>query len=551
MTRRSGIEGTRRLLLGLVLFAFAWRVHNLAEQSMWRDEIDAIYFALRDLPATLSMFVDTAQNGALYFLGLRPWLSLMGSGEFTLRYLSLIFGVLSIPLLWQLCRVLTPAVMTRSSDDLASAGSSRWRRVLARALRPANLGNAPLIAAVLLAINPYHLWYSQEGKMYTLIIFLTLLSAWFWLKGIKRGGFGPWFGFLVTVSLAIYTHLLMILLIPLFVVWFAIAWPASRRSRQGFLLALAGLTLPYLPLLVWQWDLLTTNEIRTALDFVPLGEILRTVLYYQSSSFVETRNILYLVPIFALGLAGLYVGYRGLPDEQAGSANGLGWRRRLLLIVAWLVVPVLTIYLLSLRQPVFLPRYVIWITPAAMMLLALGIQSFWNNRGTLSRPLAVTLMLYIVVYWAGIGWQEKTLEIKTDLRGTVQYISENRPPEDLLIIQIPYLHVAYQYYSGDQGLNPFQEGQRRLGWWAPGLAPESELGVEAARSQVDRQMRDLTSGAGDIWVMLSEVELADPGHLMLDWLDTETTLIDQVDFRGAQVRHYRMTSEVTEVGQAN
>ena len=539
MTRRSEIKRTRWFVLALVLFSFAWRVHNLDGQSLWRDEIDAIYFALRDLPASLSMFVDAAQNGALYFLALRPWLSLLGSSGFALRYLSLIFGVLSIPLLWQLCRRVMPVSPTHLDNRVEDATRTGTRRYLEELSGWVTQAGAPLIAATLLAINPYHLWYSQEGKMYTLITFLAMLAVWFWLKGIERGGFGPWFGFLMTVTLAIYTHLLMILLIPLFLIWFVIAWPKSRRHWKGFLLALAGLTLPYLPLLWWQWGFLTTKETVTALDFVPLGEILRTVLYYQSNSFIVPRNILYLVPIFSLVLAGLFVGYRKLPNGQARPLNRLGERRRLLLLLAWLFIPVLSIYVLSLRQPVFLPRYVIWITPAAMMLLALGIQSIWDSRGRLSRTLAVSLMLYVVVYWSVIGWQEKTQEIKTDLRGAVAFLSENRSPEDLLIIQIPNLHVAYQYYGSDQGADPFENGQKRLGWWAAGLSPATELGDEAARSQVDVQMRGLTFGAGDIWVMLSEADLADPSHLMLDWLDNDVTLIDQVDFRGAQVRQYR------------
>lgn len=547
MTRKSEIKQTRWLLLALVLFSFAWRIHNLDCQSLWRDEIDAIYFALRDLPATLSMFTETAQNGALYFLALRPWLSLLGSSEFALRYLSLIFGVLSIPLLWQLCRRVVPDSRAQREDQVESGPRTSTRLYLERISGPVTRARAPLIAAALLAINPYHLWYSQEGKMYTLITFMAMLAVWFWLKGIEEGGLRPWLGFLMTVTLAIYTHLLMVLLIPLFLIWFVIAWSRSRRHWKGFLLALAGFTLPYLPLLWWQWDFLKTKETATALDFVPFGEILKTVLYYQSNSFVVPRNILYLVPIFSLVLAGLLAGYQKFPISQGKSLNWLGKRRRILLLLTWLFIPELCIYALSLRQPVFLPRYVIWITPAAVMLIALGVQSIWDNHGRLSRTLAMSLILYVVIYWSMIGWQEKTLESKTDLRSTVAFLSENRSPEDLLIIQIPNLHVAFQYYSSDQGPDPFENGQKRLGWWAAGLSPATELGDEAAKSQVDMQMRGLTFGAEDIWVMLSEGELADPSHLMLDWLGDDANLIKQIDFRGAQVRQYRrsLTNDLT------
>jgi hypothetical protein len=49
-------------MVALILFAFAWRIQNLDGQSLWRDETDAIYFALQDLPFTLSMFVDDRQQ---------------------------------------------------------------------------------------------------------------------------------------------------------------------------------------------------------------------------------------------------------------------------------------------------------------------------------------------------------------------------------------------------------------------------------------------------------------------------------------------------------
>ncbi len=61
----------RVVLLGLVLTAFALRVSGLDRQSLWRDEVDAIYFAVRNLNETLSMFVQAAQNGPLYFLAVK------------------------------------------------------------------------------------------------------------------------------------------------------------------------------------------------------------------------------------------------------------------------------------------------------------------------------------------------------------------------------------------------------------------------------------------------------------------------------------------------
>ena len=89
----------RWLLLALVLVAYSLRVTGLDRQSLWRDEVDAIYFAVRALGDTLAMFTAAAQNGPLYFLLLRPWFFLAGTSEFVLRYPSVLLGTASVPLL--------------------------------------------------------------------------------------------------------------------------------------------------------------------------------------------------------------------------------------------------------------------------------------------------------------------------------------------------------------------------------------------------------------------------------------------------------------------
>ena len=80
------------LAMLITLGAFGWRIHGLGAQSLWRDEVDAIYFALRPLHETLAMFVQMAQNGPLFFVALRPWLQSVGSSEFALRFPSVLAG---------------------------------------------------------------------------------------------------------------------------------------------------------------------------------------------------------------------------------------------------------------------------------------------------------------------------------------------------------------------------------------------------------------------------------------------------------------------------
>jgi uncharacterized membrane protein len=566
----------RLLLLGLVMAAFALRVAGLDRQSLWRDEVDAIYFAVRNLQETLSMFVQAAQNGPLYFLGLRPWFALMGTWEFVLRFPSAVAGTVSIPLLWQVGRLLLPASMGAAKgpnkgpatgpDDKSSTQSPAQPQAPATTVR--GTGDIPLaatwtatLAAVLMTFNPYQVWYGQEGKMYATITCLTLLATYFWLRGIGRGGVWPWVGYLATVSIAIYTHLLMVLVIPVHFAWFLLAWPASRLRWRGYGLALAGLTLPYLPMVWWHWWLLTSPEKLSGFSFTPLGTALEGLLLNHARGFIDTLPSIWLAPIYFLGAAGLLLGasqvaerssastwrqpggkVRELSLEQAELAPVLvlaPWRR-IAVLTAWLVLPVAMIFLISLRQPVFTERYVIWIGPAAMLALALGLRVLLANGGRLGPTIVAAFLVYVLGIWGYANVQQKTLTIKFDLRGAVQYVQAHRDPSDLLILQIPHQEWSFRYYSDSFRPNPFLDSDARLGRWVGG--PYTNYGEpdDQARAAVDAQMQTWTTDADDVWVMYSEASMWDARRLMEEWLQQHAVVIEQTDFPGVTVRRYQL-----------
>ncbi|MCB0044586.1 MAG: glycosyltransferase family 39 protein [Caldilineaceae bacterium] len=502
----------RLLVLSVTLAGFGWRVQGLGNQSLWRDEVDAVYFALRNLSETLLMAVQPGQNGVLYFLMLRPWLRMVGSSEFALRFPSVLFGALAIPLIWQVTRRLIPGQKL-----------------------------PPITAALFLMLNPYHLWYSQEGKMYAIITALALLAAWCWLQGMEKGGWRPWTGYWITVTLAMYTHLLMILIIPLHLFWFVIAWPRSKRHWRGYGLALAGLTLPYLPMVVWQWDMLVQPVQQTGFSFTPLTTMLERLLEGFTRGFAPVEEGLWLAPIYFLGLAGLLFGWLEMEQGEEDDPARLGPIRRYLLIVVWLLAPIAFIYAMSLREPIFTARYLIWILPAAVMLMALGLQLVWKNGGLLRRPLTILLLLYVVGFWGAMGLRQKDETLKYDLRGAVTSVAGQRDPADeLLILQIPYMEYAYRYYSSDQGPDPFAGSDARLGWWAKGLWTNYDAPDEEKRVAADAEMRRITAGAGTIWVLSSEVEMWDQRHLMNEWLEQNADMTEQQAFHGAEVRRYEL-----------
>lgn len=517
----------RWLLLFLILGAFAWRVTGLTAQSLWRDEVDAIYFALRALPDTLAMFGAMAQNGVLYFLSLRGWFQWAGTSEFALRYISVMAGTLTIPLTWQVARRLLGANGNQSGF---------WTTQTI----------TPLLTVLFLAVNPYQLWYSQEGKMYTLMIALTLVAHWCWLTGIAGGQRRIWLIYLGTVSLCLYIHLLSILLIPLHLLWYLIAWPQSRWHWRGYSFALAGLTLPYLPLVWWQWAMLTSTQKVTGFTFTPLSEMVYTLLTNHSYGLLPPPPLYRLLPIFFIGAVGLLLGVDVIAKQGAIAPldtppdlpSDLSSWRRYLLLISWLFVPIVTIYLLSLRQPVYTDRYIIWIAPAAMLVLALGIQALYQNSGRLATPLVILLLLYTVGLWIQMGWRQKHEPIKYDLRSAIAYVAERRTPETLLILHIPHLEFSYRYYTGDDSPDLFATSDTRLGRWVGGLWTNAGFPDDQAKVLAEQEMQERTAGVQELWVLSSEVEMWDARHLMDGWLNTHGRMIESAEFHGVHARHY-------------
>ncbi|MCX6033220.1 MAG: glycosyltransferase family 39 protein [Chloroflexi bacterium] len=156
-----------RLPLALILLAgAALRLFRLGADSLWYDETVSTYLAGSPLPELIRHTAGDIHPPGYYVL-LRGWLILAGyptghadpSGiglEFTAGFFSLFFGVLLIALVYALAQ--------RVAD----------RRIA-------------LIAAALVALSPYNVWYSQEVRMYTLGAGLGVVALYALLRATRAG----------------------------------------------------------------------------------------------------------------------------------------------------------------------------------------------------------------------------------------------------------------------------------------------------------------------------------------------------------------------------
>ncbi|HZY41966.1 MAG TPA: glycosyltransferase family 39 protein [Anaerolineae bacterium] len=478
------------------------RLQSMAFQSLWRDEADAVRFALAPLPDVIRTFSQPGFNGPLYFLLLRGWIGLAGQGEFAIRFPSLIFGVISLALIYSL-------------------GTRLFSRPIG------------LIAATLLAMSGYHVWYSQEAKMYTLITALALAAIYCLRRGLEDGRARFWIGMVVCTSLAMYAHILAALIIPvellLAVAWWPHAEDLHRRRLKPALLSLALLTVPYVPLAVWQLPLVFQPG-ETGFNHYTLGQMFNVLNGAYTRGILNSLDDTWgaIVAGLAAALALFGVLTRLSKNDRAPSAVGLA---------IWLALPVLAIWVVSLNRPLFTDRYVIWIMPAYYLAIALGLDAVWHARS--AKPLiqwavrAAAALSWVVLISVGALslTAQATTPYKSDFRSAAKMVAAAIQPADVLVFQIPYVQYTFDYYYESSYVSldgPYTDYSGNN---------EGYLDSEAA---VFVQLDQVFQGKSGVWLIASEVETRDHRNLLQRWLDAHGAVTQQASFAQVTVTRYEL-----------
>lgn len=479
------------LVLLLASLAFAIRLYHLDFQSLWRDEVDVILFAEKGPLGLLPWFMEPGQNGPLYYLLLSFWMTLVGRGEFSVRFFSLFWGVLLVPLIYQVGR--------------------RWleRRVA-------------LLAALLVGFSPYLVWYSQEAKMYSFLAFLSLLSVHLYLLALERSRWYLWLAYLLTTGLSMYIHILAVLLVPFQALFYLISWPRYRGASRAWLIAMGILVLPYLPLARWEIPTLLSS-FTTGHKFYTLPEIFTVLLFSFGLNSAPYRGLSPAALVLFLLLAGVLLYRKEGEGEEVSLGGFLALVRNILakhpsplFLSLYLFVPVFALYLISLGMPIFTDRYLISITPAFFLLIGCGLVAIGNRSRLL---LSICLALLLVVNLSTLWFQTHT-KIKSDFRSAAEYMTGR---EGLILFLMPYVRQSFAYYRGDfVGADP----------------PYTNGGLD--QEGVAEEMEKITAGQEMVWLLVSEGELWDSRGLVREWLEENGTLIEQAEFARVEICRYSL-----------
>jgi len=169
------------ILVGVLCVATGLRFYSL-NSGLWHDEVlTQVWFARMPVGEILSTYESQNQN-FLYSLLAHASFQIFGEGAWSLRLPAVLFGVASI---WAMYFFACQVANSREG----------------------------LLAAALLAFSYHHVWFSQNARGYTGLLFWTLLSSALFLKAIRLGRPQTWLAYAVSSALGVYTQMTMVFVI--------------------------------------------------------------------------------------------------------------------------------------------------------------------------------------------------------------------------------------------------------------------------------------------------------------------------------------------------
>lgn len=425
---------SRIILAVIVLLGALLRLYGISSISLWYDDFQSVVYlgapAWKTYLALVRML--NPDHVPLYFLLQYAWAQVAGTGVLAIRLLSVIAGLAAIPLLYVFSKEL-------------------WGR------------QAGLLAALLLALSPLHIWYSQALRYTVFIDSLSLISTYALVRAVRGNRWSAWGLHLIVNMALIWTHLLTVLLAG---VQFVYLLTVFRRItlRMFALAAIQGLTLA--AALLWLNDS-RPYTISSEEDYYGLnGQIVLVDLladdatslshawmYFSSPSRHITRSpyapdgLLSGWGLFNLGLMAFFAAAILSVGLRLVLRVLLAWRAKesgdhdkdfelrqdaesFLLLIYLIFLPVAVLVTLScVMRPVLMPQYTMY---SSLALYVMAGAAFAGLRKGWLRKVFLCVVFLLYGYQLAIMLPEKT---RTDWRGAAEEVRMHVTPDDLVLVR--------------------------------------------------------------------------------------------------------------------
>jgi mannosyltransferase len=435
--------GSRKhwVLLTLVLLAATGlRFCRIGAQSFWNDEGNSARLAERSLDLILEGAKGDIHPPG-YYLALHFWRALLGQDEAALRALSAVCSVALVGVSFFVGRRLF-------EDETAG-----------------------LVAAALVAINPFQVYYAQEARMYAMLALWAMASTWAmlaWWQAAYKGGKARALGLVAYVPLAtagLYTHyafpfvLLAQNLTTALWLWKTRGQGDSVRRALSWIFAQIAVVLVYLPWLPIAWHQVTSwSSPSESYDlFDALADVWRLLNFGQT---IPTEVVIGgLIAAGSLVVLSLFPP----PVEDESPTDGLTYHLRWGLPLLLVLVPTVLVLGLGLYKPAY-QKFLLVSSAPLSLLVARGTVGGWrlaSGSGVWGERQAAVGYRAIILFLAALFlfdtgrslsdlYFDKTYA-RADYRAIARRIQEDTRPSDGIILNAPNQWEVFTYYHPDDG----------------------------------------------------------------------------------------------------
>ncbi len=340
------------ILLGaFTLIGAVLRFYKLGEWSFWIDEIYTIDHALHNY-GDLSNILDNippARNWVPSSVILTAQiLNVLGVSEWSARLVSAVIGILSIPILY-----------------------FPMKKIFGNQLT--------LVALLLLAVSPWHIFWSQNARFYTSLMLLSTLALFAFYFGLKTGRLRYLLLFYILFYLASSERVFAFFILPVVIFYILSLWILPMEKSKVQIKKMAFLLLvPIIAFILFEISryVMSGSSITKSIFDTFFDQVNTTPLRL-------TLSITYKigVPVFSLSFfSGVYILTRRHPAS--------------LLVVIGAALPIILLIFLSVNF-FAVDRYIFMTLFMWLILAAVGVNELFQHTDGLAKllPLGVLSIL--------------------------------------------------------------------------------------------------------------------------------------------------------------
>jgi 4-amino-4-deoxy-L-arabinose transferase-like glycosyltransferase len=511
----------------ILLIALALRLYNLTYHSLWFDEAISVHWARQSVPRILEVGLTLEEDRLppLYYLLLKGWTGLVGFSETGVRSLSVLQGTLLVAVIAAVARTLFN------------------RRVA-------------LLTALLVALNPFLIWYAQEARMYAQAVLFSTLTVWTFLQVVSSQksvissqksvissqrsvvssqndthhasrithhashSILPASLFTLFALAGLYTHLYTGFLLPALGLWLVLSYP--RRWRLWLVFVLCGLviTLAFAPLALATWRF--SGEAAPGDPLAGLAP--RAWGLLQAFTLWKAPLSSWLQIIIPAAVSLFTLAAYLTPDTWHVKR----FRHPRLLATLLLTSPFAIASLLLLRNHLafFGERYFIMMVPWLLLLAAVGAARMsewahqrmgeWRIKNPLPtrniRPLSSILYLpssifLLLLTLLPLPGQWTIPAAKEAWRQSAAYLTEHAEPNHGVLIHPDWVRYPFQYY-----------------FRGPGQTYAAFSNVTPTTA-LDGPLQGVVGNHPVIWLIQSHLDGPDPNRLVEQWFAARYPLV--------------------------